>query len=354
MWKNIYINGISVGLAILLLPNFSFLDQYSITFMPDFLSFLLVLLAVGLSWKKTRFLSSFLLSSLGMLIKPTSVIVLALFFLHPNFKISMYKNVNLRNWFYKSYIWILLSIFIVYLYYVPTLDYIIHHVQSVSHFKVELNNPLLNLKEFWSWNGGKWYYLLTQHLFSHYGFYLTVLTLLWVGYKKHLFINWNIWIILALQFFAISALDGFHTYNHIYYFISVSLLPALVYLYAWKHCQFKFIQLLFTLALLLNLSYIVPYELSLIYEKQHGETVVFYSDCQKIIINHPEIQWKQNYIFQADPQEINAYPYIGVCFGERIGIESAQYGLYRTGESIPENCRVIDTSQNIKLTKCNI
>ena len=349
LWKRAYISGVSIGVAVLLLPNFSFLTEYAVVFIPDFTAFMLVLLGVGLSYKIPKIFSSALFVALGVLIKPPSVVVLALLFFSPNVNKDLFKNHKTSNWIICCCISIALALTAVFIYYVPVLQYIIHNLQSMGHFNVELHRITANLIEFWQ-PLEKWYYLFTEHLFSQQSFILVVITLLWLRYKYYLSIIWTTWAVLALQIFTITALDGFHLYQHSYYFECVSLIPAIIFIFAWQNTRNKLMCSLFPITLILNFIAVVPNELFV----TNSYHVVYPQECNQIINRNPNIPWKQSSIFQADSQEINEYPAIGLCFGERIGKESANYGLYQKDEIIPENCKIIDSTANTRLVKCSI
>lgn len=113
IWKNIKIQNIPVFESILLFSFFSYSAPFLYRFMPDPISVLLCLTSVGITWKKKIFILPFILSTIGLLMKPTSIIIFALYLSHENrFK----KSIN--------FIWMFPSIIIAYLYYIYGVKYI--------------------------------------------------------------------------------------------------------------------------------------------------------------------------------------------------------------------------------------
>ena len=51
-------------------------------------------------------------------------------------------------------------------------------------------------------------------------------------------------------------------------------------------------------------------------------------------------------------KEINEYSPLAVCFGERVGSESAQFGIYYFLEKIPQGCHILDTTVKVRLVEC--
>ena len=135
IWKNIKIQEIPVFESILLFSVFSYSAPFLFRFMPDPISVLLCLSSVGIAWNEKKFILPFILSTIGLLMKPTSIIVFVLYLAHENrFK----KSIN--------FIWMFPSIIIAYFYYTFGVKYI-SSFQEMNGFFIFNNDHFLILSK---------------------------------------------------------------------------------------------------------------------------------------------------------------------------------------------------------------
>ena len=161
--KNIRIANVSAGLSVLLLVNFSFTATWTTRVMPDVVSMLLVFTAVSLSWSNPKTKLSLLFATLGILIKPTSLIVLLLNLLKQSTFSSYLKSKQLK----VDLIWSGLSIAVGLIYYLGVTKYI-GLFERHSHFNMEISNPINQFMSFIGNEGGLNYLFNVRFLCSPY------------------------------------------------------------------------------------------------------------------------------------------------------------------------------------------
>lgn len=196
----------------LVLNGLSFL--YIDKFMPDFTSFILVLVAMGYSWDKPS-IKSFLPAALGLLIKPTSIIVFLLFLRRP------FKEL-LRD--FSGYaVWGIPAVGLALFYYTYGLDFIRSHSDIEETVYLKMGAPWLNLGDYFK-DPHYFMALLRNGLFSVGTLFLILINALMFKFhgQKMLFV------ILIFQCLMGIMLGGIAVTYHEYYLIGASFTVALI------------------------------------------------------------------------------------------------------------------------------
>ncbi|MBX9840039.1 MAG: hypothetical protein K2X69_17190, partial [Silvanigrellaceae bacterium] len=172
IWKNIKIQGVPVFESILLFSIFSYSAPFFYRFMSDPISILLCLTSVGITWNKKTFISPFILATIGLLMKPTSIIIFALYLAHENrFK----KSIN--------FIWMLPSIIISYLYYIYGVKYISSFQEMSGLFYIQQRPFLKSLNEFFSQYANVIHNINNYSLFN-FGFLFAIIVIFYSLFKE--------------------------------------------------------------------------------------------------------------------------------------------------------------------------
>ena len=332
---------------------------------------MLTLTAVSLSWQKPRPYSSFIFASLGLLIKPTSVVVLLLNVLkNDTFMATIKSRVAI-----KDIIWGVASIVVALLYYVFALKYI-GRFEVHNHFNVDMQNPITQLISFFSSNDP----MSLEYLFSvrllcppyivwlvpglfnlqvmlmpYLGLTLFILGMFFYLIAKWEVIAWRAIIVFVVQLLAIATLDGEHSFVHFYYYVGTTFALSIVFIgYLTK--IWTWYKPFLILILLLQFADILNFEIG-DYFTRHFQwsaqsRVAFYDECSSLKSRHLDWPWDKGYVFNAPDTDNGQTADLGICFGEREKLNGAQYGFYYNWDSIPQNCSIVDQSEHINLVTC--
>jgi len=336
-------NGILFKDLILCFPLMTLGSLYFGKFIPDTLAVVLVLVAVVTSWTDPKPRSSFFCCSLGLLIKPTSVLVLGLLFFRPT------KQIKKRDW------WILAGLLVGAAYYLVFIPYLLKYQDSPFPFQVNPKNPLLAFWEFVK-SYQKLFYVFGRFLFTQTGLVLIVIGyfLFWRRFSK---VHWRLWLLLLVQFLGIGFLDGAHSFDHSYYFLGLLptlLLITLEYLNVLKSCfafGFPSKALYFGLLLVLLTTCIrhIGQELQLI-EPTPFFVSHYSNSCQKLRERNPHFPWNQGYVFRSPLEQ---FPQLGLCFLERSGSHQSNFGFF-DAKPLPNDCKLVDQMGDIYLATCGL
>lgn len=355
IWKKFHFGKINAGYAILLLPMFSFANPVAFRFMPDFLSFLLCLMALGFGWNKEnsqkKRIACFLLSSLGLLLKPTTIAIFFLILLQDKI-----RRKNTLTWFFPG-------IFIAFIYYTIGIQGLTSLQETNAHFKTSPRPVFQSLQEFFI-NTHYFLDIFQYHTFVPYALFpFIILSIIFVFLKKD-FILLKFWIILFAQMILIAALDGKHAYEHYYYFISLSFPAACIAIIILQHLisikhekhNARIIRIfsnvaLFSLLFLFICRFIDILNFDLHSIKKTKLISGDFSYCQKLIQRHPEFPWRQGAVFVSTQEN---FPALGLCFGERESSQKNAFGFFYLDKPIPHDCQIIDAEQNLGLGKCQL
>ncbi len=368
VWKNIKIYEITAFDSILLFSVFSFSAPFFWRFMPDSISVLLCLLAVGMSWEKKKILFPFLVSLMGLLMKPTSVIVFALFLAD--------KNCFIRI---RNFIWLLPSVVLTYLFYTVGINYISKYQQIEGLFFVQKRPFFLSLYAFFSNYKEVFANLNTYSLFN-FGFVFAIFFMIYKFFKEKKIYFFRLWFIAIIQYIIIAGLDGTHAYVHYYYMAGISITMSFIAIGIWKNLEHKILKLIaFVIFFKMYLSICMQDALGVnlsTFAKENilGKKVLYHENyipksvknapesdvalkgddspfkvCEQLKQRNPNLPWNKAYVFRSTP---TYYPTLGLCFGEREASLTAEYGFFYKNTPIPTDCVIIDSLDMIQLGVC--
>lgn len=337
LWREQEIAGEKTGEAFLLLPLLGFFGLFFGKFIPDILSVQLTLCALGLALKHEKFLAPILIGSLGLLIKPTSVIVYALFLLMQQRKII------------RHYFWMGLTILITIAYYKLVNPAILSFAGEKSVFAVGtkplavaiqqvLEKPLLFLTIF------------LKALFSNWMIIPFLLIIIYQLIKKQNQVR-NLLSILAiifLQWAFLHLLSGDHPYWHNYYYLGISPLVVLLFYRVLIKGEKWQQQALVGILLIVNILQ-ATYDMKPIIKPSKKRAWQIAEECQSLKRKAKDFPWDRGYHFRS-PREY--FPILGVCFGEVQNATNTQYGFFYRDEKFPHDCQEKFSSKNIILAAC--
>lgn len=328
VFKNISAQGINLSKVILILPLYSISSMYLDKFMPDFISFLLITLSVGLAIKernKKPWLYC-IFASIGLLIKPPMAIGFAPLLLKD------YKSILISS----IIKWIIPSICICLFYYV----YVIGLIKEMSafsvYFDVELRDPLDAMMGFFA-EPRLIFNLIAKDLFTAYSVIPIIFWSVWMKVKhQEKTVPLTFWGVLALQIFSGALLDGKHIFHHSYYLIACSFFCSLIF-YSFMERGPKPLVLVVVLAVGIHQVEKLTRSLRSI-NSNH-----LFSQCDEIRSNL-RIGEKIRTVYSP-------YPTLGLCLGAVQNSETAELGVYQKKlDSIPDNGeQVYETSDLIVL-----
>lgn len=323
IWKGVEKEGVKIDSLFLFLPIYSISQVYIDKFMPDYLAFVLICLAMGmrLGDKKYHCFFAFLFASLGLLIKPPVVVAFGpLLFL-----------MDFRQLGKEILKWIMPAFVISILYYTLGIDYLERVTDVPPYFATQFRNPMMSLRDAFSEPK-----LLTSFLLKDLFTAFTLVPILcWSIYRQFFLkkegIPLFLWAVLLLQVICIFALDGKHLYHHTYYAIGCSLLCLFIFFLFLKRCKQRCLKILVVLAVFIN----------------QMETIVH--RAKPLRKNHLARQCDQirDTIDFSKIKKIrttrSSYPTLGLCLGVIQNSESARYGVFfKTDKNIPQN-KVLET-----------
>jgi len=320
--------------AFLLLPFLSISADYIEKFIPDTLATLLVSYG-ALLFIKDRRKWALALVTLGILMKPTSIVALGILFLFSKF----------RKRFVSNSLFFALPTVVGLIYYTVGLKWIDHFRQGdVLIFLVAARNPIQSLHEIFS-NLPFVLGAFQNRVFFVWGGLFVLLCLAFLRLKPKLRILGGLCGLLFLQFTVIAALDGGHSAQHDYYYMGMAPIAAAV---VWL-CLRKGRPALS--ALLLTILFLHSVELSAQNLNPKKLTGFFRSrqECSMLKQRNPMVPWNQDYVFRSRTEP---FPALGLCFGEREGSKTSNFGIYFKTDTVPDECRTIDQTEQFKLVKC--
>jgi hypothetical protein len=329
VWRGVQIYAIDAENAMWMLPIFSFGAVWGGKFMPDFLSVLLVVLAVGISWKEEKPFLSGALGALGMLIKPTSAVVLIILLLRQKLK-----------WRWMS-LWPAVSVIVGAFYYTVGTSYLSHYVVGEPRFAVGSQPITRSIVEFFTVpETGE---LLYKHLFFPGGIVLVCFGFL--GLKAF---PVRLVAVVLIQMFSVAALSGAHGLTHPYYYMGLTPVLALIYLYLYVGLRSVAIRVILLLLLSIHLLDKCNMEIHTLYSRAATKAPPT-SQCKELLKRHPEFPWGRGEVFRSPD---GSYPELGLCFGERENSKVSRFGFWWKKYDPPRDCVVVDESAEIWLLRC--
>ena len=321
----------------LLFPSVSYATDYYAKFMPDPLSFLLVLAGVVLPFSRLPANSKWVRLSplwitLGILMKPTAAAGLAFFFVIRKMEKKEIKAFLKLVWF---------PLFTAGLYYTWGLNLLRSEQDGASLFATQVKNPVTALLEILP-RGGDLYRHFAERPFF-FGALPFIVIAIFISFRRFQKIS----LILVVQFWLIVALDGEHSFTHDYYFVALAPTCCALYALALLRHRAHWLGLILFLGILVR-----PLELSIkdAVRIAGGSRDTRYAECEDLKARHPEFPWHQGTSFRSNAE---AYPSLGICFGEKEGSTQANFGFfYRQEGGLPEGCVAVDQTPVFILARC--
>lgn len=332
----------SFGFWLMAVATFS--SGWTGKFIPDVVSVLLVLLAVGLSWSRTAAVRSGGLGTLGILMKPTSTVVLALYLAHPR----LLKRAR------ANFAWATVSVALGELYYTAGLSWVRQYQDGPGLFAVGFRPFLGSLRAFFA-DVPDWTNMWMYRPFFSLGLVVVLplsglaLLLRLPGYRQYL----ALWGVLLLQYVLIAGLAGPHGFMHDYYFLPLAPTSALLLGWlltrSWGPKLAVFVRGLVFVGILSPTVELSTMDLRALYKPAQRELLGMASECMRLKARHPEAPWGMGGVFRSTDEP---YPELGLCFGEREGSLTAPFGIFWKGRPLPAGCTVSDSEGLVAFGPC--
>jgi hypothetical protein len=338
LWRGLSPGGIDASRSFRWMPLLGLGLIFFPKFIPDASAMLLVLAGTSYLYRRTRGGWATLLLLTGFLMKPTSVITLALLLLAPAlFTTLRYALLPIGSAFALTVV-----------YYMKGTRWIQSLAGGESLYRVDPQNPwqaLLGFLRELPQLGD----LFLQGLSFYAGLPLLLLLMI-IGKTRPLL---RLWGLLLLQVLAIALLDGAHSYQHRYYFMGTLPFICLLLQAALDDLHVSAAGQRIRLALLLLLggsaATYMAYEWRPFYIPTPAERFLSFRDCEELKTRLPDWPWEQAAVFRTTPRP---YPLVGLCFGERVGSERSPYGLFVASDPLPENCREVQRAGHVIAATC--
>ncbi len=343
-WNKERIQAINMRLVCLLLALFTLSSSFIFKFMPDFLSFILVFIGLSAAWTRSWTIKAFIFTAVGLLIKPTSIVVLGLVLLHPN------PVLFARNWVK----WAVPAALLTVLFFVVGLDYV-RTLQDVHvPFAVEIRDPVASLIDFFSQPARLLKFLTSDLVFvPGLALFIVVLPALGLEEKK---VAKKLLLVFFMQMLGLAVLAGAHSFKHTYYFIGTAPTLAMLLVNAYYGVQsgrlpskikVLVVALCFLSALVTMIEGIRSQLRSVL--PVYSPDLAFQRDCQLLKERNPDWPWNQGYVFRGFGK---VFSEAAVCFHEREGNAESSYGIFTAHEPLPSACKIIDQEGNGIIATC--
>jgi hypothetical protein len=338
LWRGKLVAGVDAGTAMWLLPLVSIGADWVGKFMPDYPAMLLVLIAVGLSWEKDRPGISGLLAALGLLMKPTSVVVFALWLVRP------YSRSKIK----ATSVWLFPALAIAGFYYTYGVSFIREYRELEMQFAIRPPQGLRGLYQFVAdpWGLAKFW---IKNAFFPFG--VCFLLPLYVYRSLEQRRNWfgKLWLVLLIQIVGIAFLAGNLSLTHDYYFMGIMPVTALLVLQAWDLARVKGLRFFIAAAIGVHLFELCYLDFRSQWHRPPLPYWTAQSECGELKRRHPEFPWGRGEVFRSSPE---SYPALGLCFGEREGSRLSPYGFFWKDGSLPAECQKVDEMSAVQIVTC--
>lgn len=326
----------SFGFVLIAIATFS--SGWTGKFIPDLISVLLILLGVGMSWEKTSPIKSAALCALGILMKPTSVVVMLLYLAHPR----ALKKIK------ENFAWGTLSVVVGVIYYTVGLKQIAKFQEGPALFATAFHPFLSSLLAFFS-DVKNWTNMWMYRPFFSLGILIilplsiTAIVQKKPGYQR-LFALWGV---LLAQYILMAGLAGPHGFIHDYYFLGLAPTSALILWWLLSQNWPKWIPALIFVGMMVPTLELTSMDLRPLYKSDRKPQLA--KACEALKSRHPEMPWKSGAVFRSTDEE---YPSLGLCFGEREASRIASFGFFWNEKPVPSECQIIDSEGLVSLAKC--
>lgn len=295
---------------------------YFFKLMPDFIAMMMVLIAVGLSFEKNALLKSTFWATLGLLLKPTVILVFPIIFLATK-----------RRVIESIFSWMLISVFCAGLYYTMITAELNSTSDIVPYFYSSLRNPFEQLISFF-YMPGEILKLLFKNIFTIYVL-IFILADLKLNKVQLSALDKKVWGLLGLQVLMGASLDGEHSFVHDYYYMGTSIVVAIIF--------FRFMQRSFRLSK-------VALVILLLFNLDKGYQAIDRGINKNLIWQLAEIS-KQ---IPANEHRVRTnqtrYANFGPYLKKIENSKNARYGVYRKSDIIDDG-EIIFQTKDLKLIK---
>ena len=305
-----------MGDTALLMGMFGISSMFMMRVMPDFLSMILVSISCAYSFQKKSRLASFGLLSLGLLMKPTSAIALAVMFLK-DFKLSLRRD----------FLWVILGIGVAGIYYTKGLQALVSFSDMNGYFKVNPLGPTEGISQLLN-NLNRLPGFIFKSFFSRWALIPIVIAIFMAPKKGYLFIT----TLVTLQVLTIFAIDGEHGFIHEYYFIGCSFLLSFLIISIMENAHSK---ITFAIIFLMTIFTLERggYRLKPIWKSKLRQ------DALSLMSEVTDLGKKSFYSTRQNPPEL------GLLFGQFQGkSKKATYEIQLTGDK--NKCAPVVTQNN--------
>lgn len=335
-WKGQEITGVDAARALRFLPLLSLSAVYAGKFMPDLPAMLLVLVGTGLLFGGRRLALAGGLVCAGLLVKPTSVVVLGLLLLHS-------RRRDVARAALGPVGAALAATLVYYLVAVPA----VAKLESTPwiQFAVKLQPVTSNLASFLAAAPRYLTSLLLKRMFFLGG--AVVVAAIHLTARKRA--TRPAWALLLAQALAVGALGGFPVYIHDYYFIGLAPTACVLFAAAWEARAPRWLGALLALGLALTALDLSWNDVGVFGRSQKARLFRLDRQCRLLVSRNPELPWGQGLPFRSERE---GYPELGLCFLERSASSSARYGFFRTSTTPDAGCEIIDTMSEVNLVRC--
>ncbi|MBI2602884.1 MAG: hypothetical protein HYW48_07505 [Deltaproteobacteria bacterium] len=320
---------------------FSFAAPFAFRYISDFCAMQVVLLGCAALWNERENATLTKLAgcaavALGVLLKPTAVIALAVLLLHPRPIRAVLRNV----------LPLAVALALGLAYYTRGMVYIGQFRELEPLFAVQFREPWQAILQF-AGDPVQLLQLINFNAFFPYGLVLVILATvcpLAPGVRRDLV---PLALLLALQVLTIGVLDGIHAFQHTYYFLSCAPIAACIYLLLWEHTRVRFFKVLFAALLIVRTLELAGQDARGWWDDNTAFTL--FAECEALREQQAQLPWGQGQVFRASVED---YPLLGLCFGERQGSEIAPYGFFYKQGPLPPGCQPLASSQHLVLATC--
>jgi hypothetical protein len=318
VWAKDQIEKVDFKIIHIFLVIYGITGAYIGKFMPDYIASILVFLAMGISYRRVRVLS-FILASIGLLIKPTAVICFGFYLLKPR-KELMWQIVK----------WIAPATLIAIIYYVWGTTALNELSDIPRYFYSKFRNPAVQLVNFFK-AYDKILSLIFKDIFSSF----LLILLLWDIFKNG-WVQKKLWGILLLQILAGAALDGDHSFIHDYYYMGAAFTVAILMGDYWLRSGKK-------------MSYFLLFVLfaSILDKGIYANKETFSLDNKWWQCAEIQKQLEGEYKIRTN---ISRPADLGTCVGKIQNSKNARYGVFLITEKLNEGVVVMQT-KDYKLVK---
>ncbi|MDD0852552.1 hypothetical protein HBN50_05550 [Halobacteriovorax sp. GB3] len=338
VWKDIQLYNVSMAIPMAILPLTSFFIDFSTKLIPDVWSSLLIFIAMGLIISSnSKRLLSFILITLGLLIKPTSITAFGLLLILDKKKV-----------FKVSLSLIAPAVLITIFYYKFGCQFIDFFRTEKSLFAYKIHSPLELFLDFFS-EGKRIFKLMNDFFLIRFGSIIVILVAAFKIFSKRDRKVLALLFIISLQLLTIILLRGGMLFAHQYYFLSFTPTLLLFSFYVLRDLNFRFLFTLIAIILVVrNFELMIHENKSILSQKNRHSRIR--QQCNKLRDRNPEFPWARNFIFRSSQ---TPYPEIGLCFLERTSSEKSGYGLDFLSTPLPKNCTEVDRTNDIKIYRCD-